>query len=123
MTNNKLASAIKDAIADASLQIVAAVKNSTLDDLLALQGDSDASKQTKFQQTLLPFASSSPDVIVVRTRKPRVEKKRTHSNYPKCAYPGCGRNLFMRGKGFCGLHWKMWLAGEIEDAEHYKQLK
>ena len=39
--------------------------------------------------------------------------------YPKCAYPGCGENRFVRGKGFCGEHWKQWKAGEIESAEYY----
>ena len=52
-------------------------------------------------------------------RTAKASKKRVVENYPKCAYPGCNKNRFPRGKGFCGEHWKMWVKGKISDAGHY----
>jgi uncharacterized Zn finger protein len=46
-------------------------------------------------------------------------KKKKAANYPKCAFPGCPKNRFPRGKGFCGEHFRMWLAGEIAAAAEY----
>ncbi len=34
-----------------------------------------------------------------------VSKKRSRK-YPKCAHPGCKKNRWTRGKGFCGKHYK-----------------
>jgi hypothetical protein len=63
-----------------------------------------------------------------RPRKVTIEdtsskRKRVVKNYPKCAYPGCTKNRFVRGKGFCGDHWRMWLAGKIKSAEEYQNPK
>ncbi len=49
-----------------------------------------------------------------------LKKKRVVKNYPQCAFPKCNSNRFPRGKGFCGEHWRMWLAGKIKDASTYK---
>ncbi len=46
-------------------------------------------------------------------------KKKKAANYPMCAYPGCGKNRYPRGKGFCGEHFRMWLAGEIASADEF----
>ncbi len=69
----------------------------------------DPSVRQPAQRFTRPAATES-------SRRPR--KKRT--NYPKCAYPGCERNRFPRGKGYCGEHWRKWQAGEIEGAEEYR---
>jgi hypothetical protein len=44
--------------------------------------------------------------------------KREH---PRCSFPGCDRNRFVRGRGFCGKHWKQWRAGKIKSAEEYQK--
>lgn len=44
-----------------------------------------------------------------RPARKTVRKKR--SNYPKCAFPGCKKNRFSRGGGYCGEHWRMQKAG------------
>jgi len=36
--------------------------------------------------------------------------------HPKCAFPGCDRNRFVHGHGYCGKHWKRWKRGELPDA-------
>ena len=43
----------------------------------------------------------------------RKTMKRGTSSYPKCEYPGCDRNRFVRGKGYCGEHWRLWKDGQI----------
>ncbi|MDD5307045.1 MAG: hypothetical protein PHU25_06960 [Deltaproteobacteria bacterium] len=66
-------------------------------------------------------ADKKPDRAPKRAEAaaPAKKKKRVVKDYPKCAYPGCDRNRFVRGRGFCGLHWKMWMDGRISDASHY----
>jgi uncharacterized Zn finger protein len=51
---------------------------------------------------------------VEATKPARVKTvKRGASSYPKCEFPGCDRNRFPRGRGYCGEHWRLWKAGQI----------
>ena len=65
-------------------------------------------------------AKAKVKVKAKANKKAPAVKKRVVRNYPKCAYPGCGNNRFVRGKGFCGEHWRMWKAGKIKAADKYK---
>ena len=53
----------------------------------------------------------------------KATKPKKLKNYPKCAYPKCNKNRFVRGKGFCGEHWRAWKEGRIKSAEEYLKPK
>ena len=117
MAKRTLETAIGDAAGAFARQIIDAVKGATIEELVALQGGKAPQK-------------SGPKPGAKRGRKPgrppkatqaAVTQKRGTTNYPKCAYPSCGKNRFARGRGFCGDHWRQWLAGKIKDADNYQK--
>ncbi len=118
MANNELEIEIRQAVIEASQQIVAVIKNSTLQDLIALQAQGKSLAGRSAKRTV-SSSNAVPDETIAA--EPEANNKKGKIPYPKCAYPGCDRNLFMRGKGFCGVHWKMWRSGQIEDSAHYLQ--
>ena len=138
MAKTTLQKTIEEAANAFALQIVEAVKNATLQELISMQADNVAKKAgrprntesentpaTKTVRAKTTRASKAPSKKQTRRptralRKPAGRKvAKATRNYPKCAYPGCNKNRFARGKGFCGEHWKMSLAGEIKTAEAY----
>lgn len=140
MPKSNLEKAIETAAGSFALQIVEAVKGATLEELLALQG-APAAPQTRKKPGPKPKARKKPGPKPKARKKPGpkpkrkpgrppkaekaaaapLKKKRVVKNYPKCAYPRCNKNRFVRGKGFCGEHWRLFEAGKIESAEFYKK--
>ncbi len=108
-----------------ALQVVEIIKGATLQELIGLQmgdlpkkpGPKPGSKMRK-KPGPKPGAKAAAAALDL-TRPAR--RKRVVKNYPKCAYPGCNKNRFVRGKGFCGEHWRMFEAGQIKSAEEYKK--
>jgi hypothetical protein len=39
-------------------------------------------------------------------------KKKRPVNFPKCSFPGCGKNRYTRGNGMCGEHFRAQGAGK-----------
>ena len=116
MAKSGLEKQIEQAAGEFALQIVEAIKNATLQELIALQ-EGDLS-QTPKKRGRKP--GPVPKVRVeVGEKKIDRRKNRIVKNYPKCAYPGCKNNRFPRGKGFCGEHWREWKAGKIKAASAY----
>jgi hypothetical protein len=76
--------------------IIAAVKGSSLQELLALSGGA-------------PKRRGRPPKVK-RGRKPgrpaKARKRAKKIRWPKCKYPGCKRNAWAQGKGYCGEHAK-----------------
>ncbi len=109
--------------------LINALRDATVQDMAELQLDPAPKRPEHFRR---PVRTESPALGDPPTRQPtprfarpastepvrKPRKKRT--NYPKCAYPGCNNNRFPRGKGYCGEHWKKWKAGEIENAQEFK---
>jgi hypothetical protein len=159
MKKTQLETAIEQAAATFALEIVNAVKGSTLQELIALQGGEDAAPPARKKPGPKPGRKKTGPkpgrkktgpkpgrkktgpkpgrkkpgpkpgrkkvavkAVPKAVRKPALaSKKRVVRNYPKCAYPGCENNRFVRGKGFCGEHWRLWKAGKIKSAEKYKK--
>ena len=127
MAKTNLEIAIEQAASSFALEVIEAIKGATLQELSALQS-SDAPVQARRKPGPKPGKRRGPgrppkretaegsSVDLVPLRKKRVVK-----NYPKCAFPGCNKNRFVRGKGFCGEHWRSWKAGKIKSAEYYKK--
>lgn len=134
MAKSTLEKTIKEAANTFALEIIEAVKNATLQELIAMQ-DSQVPKKPGRPQKAEPAASTSrtakarskkttakkPGRPAKATRKAAAVKVAKKRNYPKCAYPGCEKNRFARGKGFCGEHWRMSLDGKIKSADHYNK--
>ncbi len=126
MKKSNLESVIEQAATNFALEIVNAVRGTTLQELIALQSKEDVAKPARKKPGPKPgkkkaAAKTKAKVVAKVTKKaPAAAKKRVVRNYPKCAYPCCSNNRFVRGKGFCGEHWRMWKAGKIKAAEKYK---
>ena len=116
MAKSGLEKQIEDAAAAFALQIVEAIKQATLQELIALQ-------EGNLSQTGRKRGRKAGGTSKVKTesteKKVDGRKNRIVKNYPKCAYPGCNNNRFPRGKGFCGEHWRQWKAGKIKAASAY----
>ena len=120
-----LENAIANAATDFAMKIVDAVKGASLQELIELQANPPARRGAKPGPKPQATAKRRPG----RPKKSSAEqsapaqapKKRVVKNYPKCAYPGCNKNRFPRGKGFCGEHWKAFEAGKIKSAASYKK--
>ena len=117
MTKSNFEKAIQDAATAFALRIVDTVKGATLQELLKLQSEVSGRKTGPKPRSKTAAKTTDKEVAP----KPPVKKKRVVKNYPKCAYPGCNKNRFVRGKGFCGEHWREWKAGKIKAAETYKK--
>jgi hypothetical protein len=112
MSKTSLELAISEAAQRFALMVVDAVKGATLQELINLQAGTGVPARR----------GRGPGRKSIETTEIEAPKKKTGKtkNYPKCAYPKCEKNRFVRGKGFCGDHWRMWLAGKIKSAESYK---
>ena len=130
MAKSNLEKAVSEAAAKFALEIVEAVKGATLQELIALQGEVKPKRRGR-KPGPKPKKKPGPKPGKKKTAqkatkkavavKAPAKKKRVVKNYPKCAYPKCNKNRFPRGKGFCGEHWKLFEAGKIKSAEHYKK--
>ena len=101
---------IEQAAKDYAILIVNAVKSATLEELIAMPGTETPKRRPGRPPKSAEQKASGP------SRKRRVVK-----NYPKCQVPDCNKNRFIRGKGFCGTHWKEWQAGKIAGPETYQK--
>ncbi len=113
MPSARLEHLIVSSAAEFARHLVNALRDATVQDMAELQLEPAPPRPKRQRQPSRPPirpAASAP------TPKPR--KKRTA--YPKCAYPGCDKNRFPRGRGYCGDHWRKWKAGEIPGAEEYR---
>jgi len=134
MAKTTLEKTIEEAANAFALEIVEAVKNATLQELISMQAGTATPKagrpkKTVSETTAKPGRPKSRAIKTPTPKKGRATKAirkpagkkvaKATRNYPKCAYPGCNKNRFARGKGFCGEHWKMSLAGEIKTADAY----
>ena len=99
-----------------ALQVVEAVKNATLQELMELQARGEVSLPKRRGRK--PGVKSEPEGDA-SAEKVDGRKNRVVKNYPKCAYPKCNNNRFPRGEGFCGEHWRLWKAGKIKSAAEY----
>jgi hypothetical protein len=129
MAKSTLVAEIQKASSEFAMEIVKAIQGATFQEISALQAGTAAPKARRGRP---PKAKGKPGrkpgrpakaVSAVKVVKAPVKKKRVVKNYPKCAFPGCGKNRFVRGKGFCGKHWKLLEAGKIKDAASYKSAK
>lgn len=118
--------------------IIDAVKESTLQELLALSGAPAASQARKrgrppkavsvpgrkpgrppkasnkvakkvTKKTAKKITNTASVKKPVKATKPT--KKKRKINFPKCSVPGCGKNRYARGNGMCGEHFKASKAG------------
>jgi len=142
MAKTTLEKTVQEAANSFALQIIEAVKNATLQELIAMQDGTSPKKGGRLKKAepatqairkpgrpkKTPTAKKATDKPGRRTKATKkigttkkAAKKIVTRNYPKCSYPGCNKNRFARGKGFCGEHWKKSLAGEIKPAEAYKK--
>ncbi len=132
MPKNNLEKSISTAAEAFALEVVEAIKDATLQELIALQAG-EAPKKPGRKPGRPKKAKPGPktgrkpgrppkDTKKTTTKsaaKPAAKKKRVAKNYPKCAFPGCKNNRFPRGKGFCGDHWRQWKAKKIKGAAFY----
>jgi hypothetical protein len=123
MPKNRLEETIAKAAGRFALEILAAVKASSLQELMALSKGGAPAAEKPAKRGRKPGRKPGPKpknvkkvkaAKVAKGAKPR--KKRVVKNYPKCAFPGCGKNRFPRGKGYCGDHWRQWKEGKIPAA-------
>lgn len=106
MSRGKIEQQIKQAAETFAMYIVSILQDATLAELMELQGS------TEKQRSNISGASEF-----------KLKRRRVVHNYPKCAFPGCANNRFVRGKGYCGEHWRQFEAGEIGPAESFKGSK
>ena len=114
MAKSNIENQIEEAAASFALQIIEAVKNATLQELMDLQDEAAPAAAQ-------PRRGRKPGPKPAAEKKVDGRRNRIVKNYPKCAYPRCRRNRFPRGKGFCGEHWRAWQAGKIKSADAYKK--
>ncbi len=124
MAKSKFEKQIMEVTGIFAQQIIEAIRSATLQELISLQAGESPKKPGRKpgpKPGRKPGRKPGPKPGAKKALAEAVAKKRVVKNYPKCAYPRCRRNRFVRGKGFCGKHWKMYLAGEIKSAEYYKK--
>ncbi len=120
MAKTELEKAIVEATSAFALEIINAVQSSTLSDLIALQGG-HVRKKPGPKPGSKRRKKPGPKPGAKKAATQPVKKKRVVKNYPKCAFPRCNNNRFVRGKGYCGDHWRKWKAGKIKAASTYKK--
>ena len=102
MQRRKLEVDVARLVQDFAMELIEAVKKSSLAELAAIKGG----------------AGPGPKPAEAEARatggRRRAGGKRRKFNYPKCKIEGCGRNRYARGQGFCGLHFKEYEAGKID---------
>ena len=135
MPKTDLEKSIEKAANAFALEIVEAVKKATLQELIDLQGAEKTTAKPgrkpgpkpRKRVGRKPGPKPGKKTGAKPGPKPGIKKKivrltkKTRRNYPKCAFPGCRKNRFPRGEGFCGEHWRMWKAKKIKDAASYKK--
>lgn len=129
MITNDLETNITNAAKVFASEIVAILKQATLRELTMLQAETKPrrgrvpktiprlTKSGRIKQKPGPKPGMKKTIPIAKVTK--AEDKTKKRNYPKCAYPGCNKNRFVRGNGFCGDHWKEWQAGKIKAAAEY----
>jgi len=116
-----LTTTIEKAAQDFAATILAAVKDASLQELLALQVSAPTPRRgrpptTKKRAGRKPGRppkggkKTSAKVVAQKSTAPAKKKKRK-INFPKCSVPGCGKNRYARGNGMCGEHFKAAKAG------------
>ncbi|MFA5762946.1 MAG: hypothetical protein WC931_05160 [Bacilli bacterium] len=115
---SNLQAVIEKTANDFAKSIIDAVKQSSLQELLALQGGTapvvaGAKKRGRPPKTTARKRGRPPKAVAKpktkKTAKKAVKapaKKKRKINYPKCSVPGCGKNRWARGNGMCGEHYK-----------------
>ena len=134
MSQNDLSNLVSQAAQVFARQIVEILNQATLQELTELQTETKPRRRGRKPARVKVAVSETPKVRKKpgpkpgkKKAKPAVKaakatvKKAKQKNYPKCAYPGCNKNRFVRGKGFCGDHWQQWKEGKIKAAEEYKK--
>jgi excisionase family DNA binding protein len=99
MPKTGLERAIDAAVEDFTEYIVDAVRDLPLEELSVIRGED-----------LVVRAEVSEPEPKVDTEEPPPAKEKTRL---KCSYPGCTKNRFVRGHGYCGKHWRWWKKGKI----------
>ncbi|MCK9463733.1 MAG: hypothetical protein M0R80_29285 [Proteobacteria bacterium] len=96
---SQLASTIEKAAHAFAQSILAAVKEASLQELLALQGE--LPKRGRPAKVAKPLGRKPG-------RPPKASAKKTAKKikWPTCKRKGCTKNAWARGKGFCGEHAK-----------------
>lgn len=127
MAKKSLEETVASAAQEFALQVIEAVKGASLQELMALQKapkkrGRKPGRPKKAKAVAKKKPGRPPKSKTVAAKRTVANKKRS-INYPKCAYPGCGKNRYAKGKGFCGDHFKEFKTGKIKDADKYKKKK
>ncbi|MCU0662624.1 MAG: SWIM zinc finger family protein [Myxococcota bacterium] len=56
---------------------------------------------------------ATPTAVMDSKGPAKKPKESVPRKFPTCVFPGCDKNRFVRGRGYCGEHWKRWQQGEI----------
>ena len=122
---SNLQSIIENAANAFAKAIIVAVKDASLQELLAMQGVAPAAPGRKPGRPPKAKAGRKPGrpakakpgrkpgrpakatakKITKKAAKTAANKKRS-INYPKCSVPGCGKNRYAKGNGMCGEHFR-----------------
>jgi len=109
MRKTGLEKAIDSAVAEFTDLMLDAVREMPLEELAALRGEDLVVRPE-------PVEIEPPKEGVGDDPAPAPAKKKVH---PPCVYPGCTKNRFVRGRGYCGKHFRQWRKGKIEDPKTY----
>ena len=90
-----LTTTIENAARAFAREIIAAVKSASLQELLALSSGG------------APRRRGRPPKTVGTAKANTKAKRRAKIKWPKCRRPGCKKNAWRRGKGYCGEHAKV----------------
>lgn len=110
---SQLASVIEKAADAFAREIIAAVKASTLQELLAMQGvaapAATGAKRRGRPPKVKPGRKPGrpPKTIAKKATAKKLTKKAAKKiKWPKCKHKGCTKNAWAWGKGYCGEHAK-----------------
>jgi len=109
MPKTGLERAIDVAVADFTELIVEAIRMMPLDELSRIR-DEDLIVRPEPVEPDEPEAKADSMAETVAAKKV----------HPTCIYPGCEKNRFVRGRGFCGKHFRKWRKGKIADPEVFE---
>jgi excisionase family DNA binding protein len=114
MPKTGLERAIEEAVTEFTEFIIEAVKDLPLEELSELRGE-DLIERPDLVEDVQP--EPEPHLEPKAAPAPEYEQETKKKVYPKCVYPGCTKNRFVRGRGYCGKHFRQWRKGKIEDPE------
>lgn len=108
--------------------IVSTIKNSSFADIAQIQSQAISAMRAAVGKKRGRKPGRKPAKPGRRGKKAATAKaakvvRKKRKNYPKCVYPGCSKNRFVRGGGYCGDHWRKYKNGEIGPASDYKEKK